>query len=268
MTKQETTTRLNDYLDGELGPAQVAAFEDALSKDPALRAELESIQAAMELLRTEGPLQAPTGFHERVMAQAAVEPMPQIGWMDRLRRFFRDLPMETLAMAVAATIVLVLVGNFLPDSGEPETEPAALQPAEPERRATAGAQETKEAAQKTPGAAPSIQAEDEIDPIREVANGLISGPVDNSTSDKPAKSGSMDKADMKGPNHQPQANRVRAVRACWPVRMGVTGGGVRSASARACAVCPHLKRTCFTRAVFFVFWGSGALPGRKRAEAA
>ena len=199
MTKQETTTRLNDYLDGELGPAQVAAFEDALSKDPALRAELESIQAAMELLRTEGPLQAPTGFHERVMAQAAVEPMPQIGWMDRLRRFFRDLPMETLAMAVAATIVLVLVGNFLPDSGEPETEPAALQPAEPERRATAGAQETKEAAQKTPGAAPSIQAEDEIDPIREVANGLISGPVDNSTSDKPAKSGSMDKADMKGP---------------------------------------------------------------------
>ena len=108
MTKQETTTRLNDYLDGELGPAQVAAFEDALSKDPALRAELESIQAAMELLRTEGPLQAPTGFHERVMAQAAVEPMPQIGWMDRLRRFFRDLPMETLAMAVAATIVLVL----------------------------------------------------------------------------------------------------------------------------------------------------------------
>ena len=199
MTEQETTTRLNDYLDGELGPAQVASFEDALSKDPALRAELEGIQAALELLRTEGPLQAPAGFHERVMAQAAVEPMPQLGWMDRLRSFFREVPMETLAMAVAATIVLVLVGNFLPDSEEPETEPAAMQPAEPELSTTAGAQDTKEAAWKPPEAASSTQAEKEIDSIREVANGLISGPVDDSASDKPAQSASMDKADLKGP---------------------------------------------------------------------
>lgn len=175
MTEQETKTRLNDYLDGELSPAQVASFEAELSKDPALRAEMETVQSALELLRTEGPLQAPTGFHERVMAQAAVEPMPQVGWMDRLRSFFRELPMETLAMAVAATIVLVLVGGLLPDSDEPETEPATMEPAETELSTATGAQDKKDTVQSKE-AAPG--PEKELDPFREVADGLITGPVD------------------------------------------------------------------------------------------
>ncbi len=175
MTEQETTTRLNDYLDGELSPAQVASFEAELSKDPALRAEMETVQSALELLRTEGPLQAPTGFHERVMAQAAVEPMPQVGWMDRLRSFFRELPMETLAMAVAATIVLVLVGGLLPDSDEPETEPATMEPAETELSTAAGAQDKKDTV-KSKEAAPG--PEKELDPFREVADTLITGPID------------------------------------------------------------------------------------------
>jgi negative regulator of sigma E activity len=189
MTEQETKTRLNDYLDGELSPAQVSSFEDALSKDPALRAELESVQAALEILRTEGPLKAPDGFHERVMAQAAVEPMPQVGWLDRVRSFFRELPMETLAMAVAAAIVLVLVGNLIPDSEEPATEPAAMQPAEGELSTATGAQDKKDVS-KSKEAAPPAQAEKELDPIREVANGLITGPVDDSGGAEASKTAS------------------------------------------------------------------------------
>lgn len=198
MTEQETTTRLNDYLDGELSPAQVASFEHALSKDPALQAELEGVQAALEILRAEGPLQAPVGFHERVMAQTAVEPMPQVGWMDRVRSFFRELPMETLAMAVAATIVLVLVGNLLPDPEEPETEPSAMQPAESDLSTTAGPQDKKDAASKTNEPASPTQAEKELDPIREIANGLIVGSVEDSAGTKSTKGAAREEADLKG----------------------------------------------------------------------
>ncbi len=179
MTEQAINSRLNDYLDGELSPAEVASFEDALSKDPALQAELESVQAALEVLRTQGPLTAPEGFHARVMAEAALEPMPQVGLFDRLKRFFRELPMETLAMAVAAAIVLVLVGRLVPESNEPATDAAALEPAELSTAAKTEQAPTKARQEKAKeDAEPASEKEEEVDPIREVADMLTVGSVD------------------------------------------------------------------------------------------
>ena len=41
--------RISGYLDGELDPAEVEAFEHELARDPALRAELESLRAIQEV---------------------------------------------------------------------------------------------------------------------------------------------------------------------------------------------------------------------------
>ncbi|MED5371076.1 MAG: hypothetical protein VX899_08695 [Myxococcota bacterium] len=178
-----TDTRIHDYLDGELSPAQASAFEAELARDPALKAQVESLQSVVELLHREGPVKAPQGFHERVMAELATEPMPQVGLWDRVRSFFRSLPMETVAMAVAAAIVLVLVGRLVPTGVEEPapspmtTEGEALTQTEraPEQEAEAPASPTEPAVADLE---PETEKAAEKDPFMEVAKVLEPGPAE------------------------------------------------------------------------------------------
>lgn len=102
--------RLSAYLDGALSDAEAVEVSDAIEADPDLRREFEALQQAVELTRREGPAQAPTGFHARVMEAVRDEPAPG-GIALRLRRVFTRVPVEALALAAAALVVISVVGG-------------------------------------------------------------------------------------------------------------------------------------------------------------
>jgi len=106
VTHAEASEQLSTYLDGELTDAERAALEAQLAQDPSLRSELEQIEAAVTFLRTHGPIQAPPDFRDKVLAAVQDEPMPG-GWWRWLRRPF-GLPIEGLAIALAAALVLIV----------------------------------------------------------------------------------------------------------------------------------------------------------------
>ena len=102
--------RLSAYLDGVLSDAESAEVSAAIEADPDLRKEFEALQQATELLRREGPAEAPIGFHARVMESVRDEAAPG-GGVVRLRRFFTRVPVEALALAAAALVVISVVGG-------------------------------------------------------------------------------------------------------------------------------------------------------------
>jgi anti-sigma factor RsiW len=110
--------RLSAYLDGTLSDAESVEVSEAIESDVELRREFESLQQAVELLRREGPVEAPAGFHARVMESVRDEPAPG-GVVVRLRRVFTRVPVEALALAAAALVVISVVG------GRPGDEPPA-----------------------------------------------------------------------------------------------------------------------------------------------
>ncbi|TNE85091.1 MAG: hypothetical protein EP330_27195 [Deltaproteobacteria bacterium] len=130
---------LSAYLDGELSPEEVAELEAALDADPELRAELEMLEGAVDFVRSHGPLEAPVGFADAVLAKVAEEPAPSGGTLVWLRRPM-GVPLEALAVAAAALFVLVFALNSGDESpsaaakrevSEPEKTAAAWAPAEP-----------------------------------------------------------------------------------------------------------------------------------------
>lgn len=138
MTQAALNEQLTAYLDDELDGAERAAVEQALAADPALRAELEALRAASGFLRARGPVEAPVGFHERVMAQIAVEPVPAAApaapepWHKRLLAPLRRVPAQGLALAAVAAAALFSVLSAPPRAPEPTPEapaPVALAPA-------------------------------------------------------------------------------------------------------------------------------------------
>jgi hypothetical protein len=119
---------LSAYLDGELTEAEVATLEEALSRDAALRAELESIQRAVTLLRNHGAVPAPSGFHQRVLEAVAAE-VPRQTWWQWLRRPF-GIPFEGYAVTIAAVAVLLFsfpMASVSPTSA-PEANPGMASP--------------------------------------------------------------------------------------------------------------------------------------------
>jgi negative regulator of sigma E activity len=102
--------RLSAYLDGTLSDAESVEVSEAIEADPELRREFEALQQAVELLRREGPVEAPAGFHARVMESVRDEPAPG-GVVVRLRRAFTRVPVEALALAAAALVVISVVGG-------------------------------------------------------------------------------------------------------------------------------------------------------------
>lgn len=112
--------RLSAYLDGSLSDSESAEVEAALSDDESLRREYDTMREAVELLRTLGPVDAPEGFHARVMSRVEAEPDP--GKVVSLwRRTLGRVPVEALALAAAALIVVLVIQGR---TGEPADAPA------------------------------------------------------------------------------------------------------------------------------------------------
>lgn len=160
--------RLSAYLDGTLSDAESVEVSEAIEADPELRREFEALQQAVELLRREGPVEAPAGFHARVMESVRDEPTPG-GVVVRLRRVFTRVPVEALALAAAALVVISVVGGRPggDDAVEDDSVSAAKELALPSkddastRQAAAPAQEpmpaTNQLAEPPPKAAPPEQ---------------------------------------------------------------------------------------------------------------
>ncbi len=115
--------RLSAYLDGELTAAEARDLEAALSRDPALRVELDELRQAIDLLRDGGIVDPPLGFADRLAARLEAEPMP-VGW----RRWIRQLRPEAVMLAAAAAMVVVYVGNRdeLPNLSVPVETPVLV----------------------------------------------------------------------------------------------------------------------------------------------
>lgn len=111
--------RLSAYLDGELPSGEAREVEAAMLRDPALRAEYDQLRAAVELLRTGGPMAAPEGFAGRLQVRLAAEPPPS-----RWRAALRRVRPEPAAIAAIAAAALIYVG-VRHDPPSPESPPAA-----------------------------------------------------------------------------------------------------------------------------------------------
>lgn len=114
--------RLSAYLDGSLDPSEAALVETALAQDPALAREYEQLRRAVALLRQLGPAPAPEGFHARVLAEVRKEP-PPAKIISIWRRTLGRLPVEALALAAAALIVVLVIqgSQVLPELGASAT---------------------------------------------------------------------------------------------------------------------------------------------------
>jgi hypothetical protein len=110
---------LSAWLDGELSDSEAAELEAELARDPALRAELDALEAVVSFVRQEGPSQAPMGLHHRVMARIDEEFPERSSTWSWLRRPW-GIPLEGWVLAAAAAAVLLLL---VPDwGGEPSSE--------------------------------------------------------------------------------------------------------------------------------------------------
>ena len=112
------SNRLSDYIDGQLTDEEAAEVAAALDADPALRAEHDAMRHAVGLLRKHGPATAPPDLHANIMAQVGQQ--PRTGVVVQLRDFFRQIPLEAVALAAAALIVVVvLLDPSAPTDGAP-----------------------------------------------------------------------------------------------------------------------------------------------------
>jgi len=69
----ELSDQLNAYLDDALSPAERAALEAVLSRDPALQAELDALWSTRDLLRALPTLRSPRDLR---LTPAMVKPPP------------------------------------------------------------------------------------------------------------------------------------------------------------------------------------------------
>lgn len=110
--------RLSAYLDGELPPEELRGVEEALQRDPGLRAELERLRATAALLREGGLVDPPPGFADRVRARVGREPI-RAGWS----RWLHGRTAEALALAAVALLVVGVVSRRGDDAPPPPSPP-------------------------------------------------------------------------------------------------------------------------------------------------
>jgi len=122
MSGSTANDQLSAYLDGELSDLESAELEEQLAADPTLRSELGALREAADFMRTHGPVQAPPGFAARVLDRVEHEPAPGRWW--RWLRRPLGIPVEGLAVAVAAAVVLFIALD-LGDQPEMSEGPAA-----------------------------------------------------------------------------------------------------------------------------------------------
>jgi anti-sigma factor RsiW len=83
----EASTRLNDYLEGDLPAAERSQLERTLAAHPELRAELAELRATVALLQRLREPEVPPFLAERVIARVrAGEAEPESWWHRLLRR--------------------------------------------------------------------------------------------------------------------------------------------------------------------------------------
>lgn len=170
------SNRLSDYIDGQLSDEEAAEIARALDTNPALRAEYDAMQQAVSLLRTHGPTTAPPDFHANVMAAVGAQGRP--GVVVQLRDFFRQVPLEAVALAAAAIIVVVVLldPSAPPDDGAPamvDVRGGAVAPiADIEPAADFTLPSASASAQPAPAPAPAPAAEAKPSPSTSLASKL------------------------------------------------------------------------------------------------
>lgn len=119
--------RLSAYIDGALPEREASEVAEAIAHDPDLKAEYEALRLAVSTLRQHGPVSAPEGFRARVMTAVEREPS-RSGVVVQLRRVFSRVPVEAMAVAAAALLVVFATASQMQSSPalQPETPPADL----------------------------------------------------------------------------------------------------------------------------------------------
>ncbi|MCK6460915.1 MAG: hypothetical protein L6Q95_13615 [Planctomycetes bacterium] len=95
------------HLDGELPEGEARAFEDALTKDPALArriAELREVSAAVR----GGVPKPPPDFAARVVARAMELPIAPVLPLDEARRFLRRVVVAAAVLAALGLAYLAI----------------------------------------------------------------------------------------------------------------------------------------------------------------
>ena len=157
MSRPATNEALSAYLDGELTEDEAATLERELGHNAELRAELDAIQRAVQLLRDHGSVSAPADFHTGVMAAAAAQ-APKLTWWQWLRRPM-GIPLEGLAIAAAAIAVLLLA---LPVARSPVTGPDIAPAVANPKMKTIGVDEEES---NVPPSEPALAAPDPKTPV-------------------------------------------------------------------------------------------------------
>lgn len=104
--------RLNDYLEGDLQPAERSRLEAELAESRELRQELQALRSTVALLQRLPQAEAPPWLVERVVARVRAGEAEPERWWDWLRR----LTEPAVAVPVAAGVVgLVLFAGMEPD---------------------------------------------------------------------------------------------------------------------------------------------------------
>ncbi len=135
--------RLSAYLDGALPEREAAEVADAIARDPALQAEYDALRTALRTLRQHGPISAPEGFKARVMARVDREASTG-GVVVQLRRRLTRVPLEALAVAAAALLVVfttTLQVADTPSSTTPADRASSAPPSPPLAEAPDAAEE-------------------------------------------------------------------------------------------------------------------------------
>jgi negative regulator of sigma E activity len=113
--------RLSALVDGDLPAAEAREVERAIARNPDLAAEHAALVLTQKLMRTQGAVPAPRGFHARVMTRLATEP-PTGSQVAFLRARLSRIPLEAKVLA-AATII---IGIVIHQRQAPETARIAM----------------------------------------------------------------------------------------------------------------------------------------------
>ena len=219
MTRPTASEQLSAWIDGELSEAEAAELEAELARDPSLRAELEELEAVVQLLHRDGPVSAPDGFEARVLARTERERIPglRLAWVRRPL----GVPIEVwgLGLAVAAALVVTVLPTLRGGQPEEPPEPAALD-VRPFPKT--------ESAVPPPGS--SAAPGDDKDHTQLLNRGRTSGNVGGGTADEgPTQAEDVVPIEPPAPPHPPESRAVdvpgdRAV----GHRVGRPGGETRS----------------------------------------
>jgi negative regulator of sigma E activity len=170
--------RLSALVDGDLPAAEAREVERAIARNPDLAAEHAALTLTQKLMKTQGAVPAPRGFHARVMTQLATEP-PTGSQVAFLRARLNRIPLEAKVLAAAA----IIIGIVIHQRQSPEAPQLAMAPTQSPEATSAPrlAKKAKKAARVAKAKASSTTTEPAV---RETNSGLV--PVSGATTPLPS----------------------------------------------------------------------------------